>query len=50
MYHAHCVYCLCWFESVSADNAETWATNHEKAVGKHSVKVEGYEHDSQCHL
>jgi hypothetical protein len=46
-YYAHCVECPCWFDSVHAENAERWATNHEKAVGKHSVKIEGYEDDSR---
>jgi hypothetical protein len=44
---AHCVYCPASDSFGSADEAETWATEHENKRGKHSVKVEGYEEDSE---
>lgn len=44
--YAHCVHCPCDFHSLSPEHVETWAVNHERAIGKHSVKVEGYEQHS----
>lgn len=44
--YAHCVHCASALVSESVDEAETWAADHERQEGKHSVKVEGYEVDS----
>lgn len=43
--YAHCVYCRAIKFTPDVAEVETWATEHEQLIGRHSVKVEGYEDD-----
>ena len=47
--YAKCVRCPMSFEADSADDVESWATQHETLGEKHFVKVDGYEHVSASH-